>query len=479
MVREWKNKKVAILGGGLEGIASTQYLSAHGAFVTVLDQREQLDQEAMQKLEELQATFIGGQNYLQGLSAYDVIVRSPGIRRNLPEIVAAEKAGRVITSQTIIFLETCPAPIIGVTGTKGKGTTASLVYEMLKKEGLDVYLGGNIGMPPLMFLDKLTPSSWVVLELSSFQLEDLQKESSPAKASAEVNALANTPHIAVVLMIVPEHLGRDTVGTQNYHDSMEDYVDAKRNILRLQGPNDYAIFNRDYPASHESDVHTGAKIYQVSREREAKGDGCFTRQGRVMLRKDGKEEEIIDTSEILLPGKHNLENVCSAVMAADLAGASRKSIVSVLSTFKGLEHRLELIREVRCVRYYDDSFSTTPETAIAAIEAFDAPEIIILGGSRKNSDFTELGLLLSTRVNIKAVIGIGAEWQRIKQSIKHKVSGIKYFENCKNMQEVVQKAAEVAESGDVVLLSPACASFDMFANYKERGQQFKAAVLAL
>lgn len=500
---------MAVIGAGVEGIASAEYLVDQGAEVTVLDIKESESHRVKA------AKLIEGLNYLADLDKYDVIVRSPGIKRDLPELITAEKKGIEITSQIKIFLKECPAAIIGVTGTKGKGTTSALIYEMLKEQGLDVLLGGNIGLPPITFLNKLKPSSWVVLELSSFQLEDLsflprmsfprKRESDPrVKPEDDIKnkAMAGKPHIAVVLMIVPEHLGKDVMGTQNFHESMEDYVFAKRNILYWQTANDYAVINRDYLPSHESDVHTDGQIYLVSTEGDVKR-GCFIYDDKVILRREIAQDQIsnlksqkldeivINIQEILLPGRHNLENVCAAVMAADLAGVAKKSITTVLKRFKGLEHRLELVREFRGVKYFDDSFSTTPETAIAAIEAFIAPEIIILGGSHKGSDFTELGRVISSKTNIKAIIGIGAEWREIKSKINPDSIGIKsqsrfnrdqkskIVEGCRNMEEVVERAAGVAEAGDVVLLSPACASFDMFKNYKERGEQFRKEALKL
>jgi UDP-N-acetylmuramoylalanine--D-glutamate ligase len=295
----------------------------------------------------------------------------------------------------------------------------------------------------------------VVLELSSFQLIDLKK----------------SPHIAVMLMITSEHL--------NWHSSIEEYIDAKRNILKGQTEKDFAILNRDYPATNESDIHTSGKVFHVSRERQVAEEGCFVRDGKIWSRIKGQEIEIIDTKDILLPGKHNWENVCAATMAAYLAGVSRENIAFVLKTFKGLEHRLELVATVNGVRYYDDSFSTTPETAIAAIEAFKEPEILILGGSSKNSDFSELGAVISKSKNIKAIIGIGVEWSRIKSEIRNPKSEIPIIEGAKDMFTVVQAAHKLAVPGDVVLLTPACASFGMFKNYKERGEQFKAEVLKL
>jgi len=276
----FKDKKIAVIGAGIEGLASEKFFKAHGAEVTLLDQKD-------------------GKEYLDNLEKFDLVVRSPGVKPILLKHLDKSK----ITSQTKIFFELCPCKIIGVTGTKGKGTTASLIYEMLKKQGLDVYLGGNIGNPPLDFLDKLKKDSIAVLELSSFQLQDLDK----------------SPHIAVVLMVTSEHL--------DYHKDTTEYVNAKRNILRFQSKDDFAIVNKDYPASNESDIYTEGQIYKVSRESFV-DQGCFVRKGKIVLRQKSTqapsskyrakniESEIISTKDILLPGEHNWENVCAAVMAA-------------------------------------------------------------------------------------------------------------------------------------------------------------------
>lgn len=462
---DWTGKKVAVLGVGVEGFSSAKYLASKGATVTVLDQKSEkdVDQDTLQELEKLQIRTVFGSNYLDELKQYDVIIRSPGIARNAQGLLALDNQQTTLTSQTQLFFDACPCPIIGVTGTKGKGTTSSLIYEMLKTQGMDVYLGGNIGVPPFEFLDKLTEKSWVVLELSSFQLEDTTK----------------SPHIGVMLMVTSEHLGADTVGTQNYHKSLEEYVEAKRNLLRFQTFADFAILNRDYPATNESDIVTNGKVYHVSRERDVHDQGCFVKDDAVWLRIEEKDTKIIDTKDIFLPGKHNLENVCAAVMAAILAGVTKDHIAKVLKSFRGLEHRIELVREVNEVSYYDDSFSTIPETAIAAIQSFSVPEILILGGSSKNSDFTELGKVIRESFNIKAIIGIGAEWERIKEAIGQLAPTVLVIEGATSMAQVVQAAAKIAKPGDVVLLSPACASFGMFKNYKDRGEQFKEEVTKL
>ncbi|RJP46790.1 MAG: UDP-N-acetylmuramoyl-L-alanine--D-glutamate ligase [Armatimonadetes bacterium] len=512
MINDFKGKRVAVLGFGMEGISTVKFLSKHGADVIVLDRREEkeFDKSEIRNPKSLPAllrkalqagetnpndknlNFKFGENYLENLDAYDVIVRSPGVKRSLPEILEAEKKGAIVTSLTRVFFDLCPCPIIGVTGTKGKGTTSSLIYEMLKAQGCDVYLGGNIGTPPLDFLDKLKSDSWVILELSSFQLQDLHK----------------SPHIAVVLMITSEHL--------DYHKDVMEYVQAKRNILKFQTASDFAVINRDYLASNEADLETEGQIFKVSTERPVER-GCFIQNNKVILKvqsskfkvqsypdefhscgipnenyhrdsskvksfnnsgfsEDAKDVEIVDVEDILLPGRHNLENVCAGVVAAKLAGVEDKNIVQVLKTFKGLEHRLELVVEVEGVRYYDDSFSTTPETAIAAIEAFEEPEILIFGGSSKNSDFTHLGRVIRDSKNIKAIIGIGEEWSRMKREFQISNAKFQIIENCKSMKEVVLAASNAASAGDVVVLSPACASFDMFRNYKDRGDQFKEEV---
>lgn len=427
---DFKNKKIAVIGEGIEGKSSAKFLSKLGAIVTILDQKK-------------------GEDYLDGLNKYDLVVRSPGVKiETLTSHISQDK----ITSQIKLFFDLCPCPIVGITGTKGKGTTSSLIYEMLKKDGKDAYLGGNIGQPPLDFLDKLNTQSIVVLELSSFQLLDLHK----------------SPHIAVLLMITSEHL--------DYHKDVLEYVSAKRNIIKFQNSSDFAIINRDYPASNESDDHALGKVYLISREREV-AEGCFARDGKIVIRAKGKEIPVFETEDLLLRGEHNYENVCAAVMVAYLSGVSIKNIQEILASFSGLPHRLELIGVVNGAEYFNDSFSTTPETAIAAIESFSEPEILILGGSSKNSNFEELGHLISEKGNIKAIIGIGVEWARIKPFIKSK--NIIMIEGAKDMRTIVAAASKIALPGDVVLLSPACASFDMFKNYKDRGEQFKEEVAKL
>lgn len=456
-IEELKDKTIAILGLGVEGLTTAEYLLAHQISFTVIDEKTEEELSLMGEeyrrvidlLHRNAIVLILGKPFdAETLNAFDIVIRSPGIPLQ-KGFLRQYKGG--ITSQTKLFFDNCPSHMIGVTGTKGKGTTSTLIYEMLKKGGFDAYLGGNIGKPPFTFLDSLTSTSFVVLEMSSFQLQDLEK----------------SPSIAVMLMVTSEHL--------DHHLSTEEYREAKRNILKWQNADDMAILNTDYPATNESASKTPAKVAWVSRYQEVES-GCFVRDNRVILRLNGQETEVIGTSDVLLPGAHNLENVCAATMAAFTAGVSIADIAFVLRTFKGLEHRLELVRVVHGVRYYDDSFSTVPETAIAAISSFKEPEILILGGSSKNSDFSELGKIISSVPNIKAIIGIGVEWERIKAQFPSSNFRFQIIEGLIDMESIVRKASELAEPRDVVLLSPACASFDMFRNYKDRGNQFKEQV---
>lgn len=396
-------KKVAILGWGVDTQDVEPWLKKQDYQVTILDEKEKL---------------------FGDLTKYDMLVRSPGVYRYRPDIVTAEKAGVEVTSKTKIFFDLCPAKIIGVTGTKGKGTTSTLIYEILKTAGKDVYLGGNIGTGVFEFLDKLTADSWVVLELSSFQLIDLSKSA----------------HIGVILMTTSEH--------KDWHKSDAQYRGAKANLVKYQSETDFAVVNQDYPGSIEIGKQgNGQKIWFSGRDWKG---------------------------EIALRGQHNRENMAAAAAVAQIVGIKPQAVDEVAREFKGLEHRLEEVATVDGVTYFDDSFSTTPETTIAAIRAFSEPLILIAGGSEKGSDFTEMGKVISEAKNIKAVVLIGLMAERIEKAITNK--NIKLLEGAKNMTEIMEQVRSVAKPGDVVVLSPAAASFDMFTNYKDRGDQFKIQV---
>lgn len=450
----FKEKLVGVLGAGMEGVSSAAYLKQQGAYVTVLDQKtkDQLETSIVEQLTTLGVQNIFAPDCLKDLSRFELLVRTPGIRPDIPEVKTAVAAGRLVTSNTKIFFEKSPAQIVGVTGTKGKGTTASLITEILNRAGKKAYLGGNIGTPALDLLPSLTPADYVVLELSSFQLFDLEK----------------SPHVAVVLMVVPEHL--------DWHKDVNEYKEAKFNIVRYQNPQDFTIVNIDYPISSEFLNIGPAKKIQVSTEREL-SNGVFISNDQIYRRVGVAAERVMGTTEVSLVGEHNLENILAAIAAVTTLGVGVDHVSQAVREFKGLEHRLEFVKEVNGVRYYNDSFSTTPETAIAAIKSFTSPEILILGGSDKGSDYSELGKTVVDSSNIKAIILIGQMAGKIKEAIQRagEFKG-KVLENAGSMEQIFSQIKNVSENGDIVLLSPACASFDMFKNYKERGKFFKEIV---
>jgi UDP-N-acetylmuramoylalanine--D-glutamate ligase len=430
---KYNGKKIAVLGYGLEGQATLDYLNKHGLKADILDKKN-------------------SQVYLEKVKDYDIVFRTPGISPLTPELIAAEKGGTIFTSQIEEFFDFCPGMIIGVTGTKGKGTTSTLIYEILKASDPNVYLGGNIGLPAISFLDKMTVNSWVILELSSFQLQTLKK----------------SPHIAVVLNITSEHL--------DYHRDTTEYRLAKSNIVNHQKEDDFAVINGDYEVPIQFGKKTLATKYFFSKEHKV--DGCYVdKNDNIVLNVEGEVSVVVRASEIELRGRHNLENVTAAILAAYLAGVDQHKIKNVVRNFRGLEHRLKLVREVGGVKYYNDSFSTVPETALAALDSFSEPIILIAGGSDKKSDYSELGKKIASS-NVKAIILIGEMADNIRNAIPKTYKG-KIVLGLSKMSDFILKAADIAVSGDVVLLSPACASFGMFENYKDRGNQFKDEVKKL
>jgi UDP-N-acetylmuramoylalanine--D-glutamate ligase len=424
--------KVAILGYGVEGQAALTYWQNQGHEITICDANPNL------KLPSGIKTQLGP-DYLSNLSHFDLVVRSPGIK---PSQVKAAN----ITSVTNEFLEECPAKIIGVTGTKGKGTTTTLIAKILEAAGHTVHLGGNIGTPALNLLPDIEPEDWVILELSSFQLMDARR----------------SPHIAVMLMIATDH--------QDWHPNMAEYVAAKQQIFAHQGPGDLAIYNACNLASLESGL--GAPADQLPYNAR---DGAWVDLESSTIKMG--DTIICKTSDIALPGRHNWDNVCAAVAATWPIVQDAKPIKQAISGFTGLEHRLEKVATVNGVTYIDDSYSTNSETAIAAIQAYAEPKVLILGGSDKEASFDRLAEAV-VRGDVRTAILIGATAPKLKVALKN-VGYDQIQEGPATMPGIVRLAAAAAKPGDVVLLSPACASFDLFPNYKERGRLFAAAAKAL
>lgn len=452
-----KNKKILLLGFGVENIALAKYLAHHGVRFSIADKKSRGEVQDAQELNDLPIDeFQGGENYLDGLVKFDIIFRSPGVPYLDSKIQQAIKGGVIVTSQIKYFFENCPAYTIGVTGTKGKGTTSTLIYEILKKSKVEslkskVYLAGNIGKAPIEFLDQLTKDDIVVLELSSFQLQDL----------------GQSPNIAVILDIKVDHL--------DIHKNREEYIEAKTNIVKYQKKEDFAVINADYLTSVEFAAMTKAQVYWFSRRKSVDQGAWVKNSETIYLRENVNDREISKTKDLTLRGEHNWENICAASLAAHLVGASLETIKNVVEKFPGLEHRLEFVREINGIKFYNDSFSTTSDTAIAAIKSFSQPIILIAGGSEKNADYKELGQAIDGST-VKTAILIGVTGPRIKSEIRDQ--NIEIISNCQNIQEVIDTVKDKAKSGDVVLLSPASASFDWFNNYKERGKLFKEKVNA-
>lgn len=448
-----KNKKVAVYGLGVEGVATVNLLAKCNR-VTVFDDRKrsEIDNNFLQlvKTKNVKYSFADS---TAGSQDFDFVIRSSGIRPGHLKIANLQKRGAIVTTATKIFFDECPAKIIGVTGTKGKGTTSTLIYEFLKNSDKSVFLAGNIGTPMLEILPEVKKESLVVLELSSFQLTGLHK----------------SPHIAVVLMTTSEHL--------DWHADNDDYLNAKKQIVSFQKEDDFSVINEDFPNSLSFAKATHAKKYFISTQTQT--NGVYLKNELIISNVRGYEQ-IGSTKNVLLPGRHNLQNICASVCVAKILNLENNIIKKVITTFKGLSHRLELVGFVDGVKFYNDSFSTTPETTIAAINAFTQPKILILGGSSKNSDFSELAKKISYDQTIKKVILIGKEADKIKKAIlKLKLNTPIIDQKPKTMSEIFDLALQESRSGDIILLSPACASFDMFTNYKDRGDQFREGVKKL
>ena len=449
---KFKGKRIAVLGFGMEGKSALEFvLNYEPAFVTVFDEKERshFDDKEIREFEAKGIEFCL-EPFLD-FSGYNLIIRSPGISLHVPALEKALREGIEVSSATKIFFDYCEGLVVGITGTKGKGTTAALLFEIFRADGKEAFLGGNIGVPLLSFLPRLTPESVSICELSSFQLIDLEK----------------SPQIAIVLMVTSEHL--------NYHEDEDEYAKSKANIARFQKKEELLIVNSDYPRSREIAALSTAKKLSVSRRGEV-GDGTYVLGQEIIFAEKGERKDSFPVPEVALPGAHNLENVCAAITAAKALSLGHESILRALRSFRGLPHRLEFVREARGVKYYNDSISTTPESAIAAAKAFPEPKILILGGSSKSADFSELASAIASDASVKTVIGIGAEWPRIKSALLQEGAKQEILEGFTSMQEAVSAAASAALPGIIVILSPACASFGMFKNYKDRGEQFKKAV---
>ncbi len=444
-MNHWTDRNIALLGLGVEGRSLLAYLQCHGVDrITVRDRNEDLEVPAgiRKKL---------GPEMFDGLQEHDLVLRSPGVPCLHPALAELDGTRTELSSLVRLVLDRATCPVIGVTGTKGKGTTSTLLHEMLLASGLRSFLGGNIGTSPLDFLDELLPDDHLVLELSSFQLQDLHR----------------SPDLAIILGVTSEHL--------DYHADLEEYHRAKASLVRYQGPQDLAIVNIDYPGFERYRDAGRGQILEVSTRRPVT-QGAGIRNGQIELLLE-ERITLCSVEEVALLGRHQLENILPASLAALRSGAQLDAIRQVIRTFEGLPHRLERVLEREGRFFYDDSCSTTPETAIAALSAFESGTVLLLlGGSEKHSDFSELGRAI-TRNACRPIV-YGATGPRIEQAIR--LANPSYpITRCSGLGEAIGVAWNASRPGDRIVLSPGCASFDEFRNYADRAHFFRKEIASL
>lgn len=449
-----KGKSVAVLGIGVSNMPLIRLLHNCGAIITACDKKskEKLG-EVYNELASMKAELRLGEGYLENLNQ-DIIFKTPGIHPYIPQLIRAKQRGAVITSEMEVFFDLCPAQIIAVTGSDGKTTTTTLIYKMLCEQGYRCHLGGNIGRPLLGDIEKIKPEDKVVLELSSFQLHTMK----------------TSPQIAVITNITPNHL--------DMHKSMEEYVQAKKNVFLHQSVAGRLVLNYDNEITRSFYTEAIGEAMFFSRV-NAIDEGIRLNNNNIELIRGGKAHNIMNTSDILLPGVHNIENYMAAIGAVwdmvDIAVIKR-----IASSFSGVEHRIEPVREISGIRFYNDSIASSPTRTIAGLKSFNQKLIIIAGGYDKELPFDELGLMF--KEHVKHLILIGKTAKKIKAAVQNayeKGQRTMPIEKALSLEEAVNKAYSAAQKGDIIMLSPACASFDMFANFEERGNKFKAIVNGL
>jgi UDP-N-acetylmuramoylalanine--D-glutamate ligase len=445
---ELADKRVLVVGLGKSGVASALFLKKHGARVTVSDTKsgDELRNEIPVLLDHGITVETGGHGD-RTFRGQDLIVVSPGVPFDAPPLVQARALGENVIGEVELAAQFLPGAIVAITGSNGKTTTTTLAGEIMAAGGFPTLVGGNIGTPAISLAERARPDSVIVLEISSFQLETIQ---------------TFRPQIAVVLNVTPDHLDR--------HRTFEVYADAKARIFENQRPSDFAVLNADDPTCVAMAARTKAQVFWFSRQKEVR-QGASVRDGNILFRSPTGQHEILQVSEIPLKGAHNLENVLAAVSAGALMGCAPEKIRQAVRDFKAVEHRLEFVATIRGVDYYNDSKATNVDATIKALESFPANIHLILGGKDKGSDYTVLNDLLRQRV--KRVYTIGAAAAKIESQIKAEVVHAETLENA------IRKANAAAVLGDVVLLAPACASFDQFKNYEHRGKVFKEIVRGL
>ena len=451
---ELKDKRVLVVGLGKSGVASALFMKARGAKVTVSDTKSGDDlRNEIPVLLDHGITVESGGHGDRTFRGQDLIVVSPGVPVDAPPLVQARSLGETVIGEIELAAQFLPGPIVAITGSNGKTTTTTLVGEIMAAAGFPALVGGNIGTPAISLADRANSETVIVLEVSSFQLETIQ---------------TFRPKVAVVLNVTPDHLDR--------HRTFEIYTAAKARIFENQQASDFAVLNADDPTCVAMGGRTRAQVFWFSRMKEVE-QGAWVRDGNIVFRDRSGQREILQVSEIPLKGAHNLENVLSAVCSGVLMGCAPEKIRQAVRDFKAVEHRLEFVATIRGVDYYNDSKATNVDATIKALESFPANIHLILGGKDKGSDYTVLNDLLRQRV--KRVYTIGAAAAKIESQIVSSKNGGPEVVHAETLENAIRKANAVAQEGDVVLLAPACASFDQFKSYEHRGKVFKEIVQSL
>lgn len=461
-----RGKKIAFVGMGVANAPSALFLARHGLQVYACDSRDEsyIGKKTCEELRACGVQFSLGKDYLHILPEMDIVFRSNGILPfQNPWIGECIERGQTVTSEMEEFFHYCPAKIIGITGSNGKTTTTTLIYEMLKNAGHSAVIGGNIGKAMLPYLEDLTPSDYAVCELSSFQL-------------LTMGNLVHQPDIAVVTNIESTHL--------DHHISLDEYVDAKRNVLIYQSPSQRTVLNADCDYSighrvyHDMRYDVRGKLAEFSLEKPVNTGAYLDENDNIVYAEDGTVTQIMPASDIRLPGRHNIANYCTAI-AAVWGLVQPEQIREVARTFGGVEHRIEFVREVDGVKYYNDSIATSPSRVISGVRAFNQKIIAIQGGSDKGNDLSEMVPDLLTHVKILILNGATAD--KIEQAVlaapdydPDQLQIIKV----KDLAQAVEAARKAAQPGDIVSLCPACPAFDQFKTFEYRGREFKRLVNA-
>ncbi len=446
-----RGKRVAICGIGHNNVPVIKQFLMHGAVVTACDRRtrDQLGENVAAELESLGATLSLGEEYLSCVTDMDLILRTPGMKPYLPPFEAARAKGIPVTSEMELFFELCPAPIYAVTGSDGKTTTTTIVAGLLRAAGKTVHLGGNIGRPLLPDIDLVKPSDVAVVEISSFQL----------------TMMTQSPHVAVVTNVAPNHL--------DWHTDMDEYIDAKRNLIAFQTAADRAVLNADNDITAAFAENVKGECLRFSRQ--SAQEGAWLNEDDVLcVTKDGVTTPIVAAKEIRLPGVHNVENYLAA-FAAVWGEVPVDVMTQFAREFGGVAHRCELVKERRGVKWYNDSIGTSPSRTIAGLKAFDRKVILIAGGYDKHIPYDPIGPVVMETVKLAVLMGATAD--AIEAAIR--ACGELPIARVHSMEEAVETAARLSAEGDIVFMSPASASFDLYRNFEERGEHFRRCVEAL